>query len=84
MANLEKIKWDSIVVTLVDNKLRTSVPCNILPIDHNLNTEVHRVYNVLERRSPEEFKIYIRELFNNRSPSFDDHWYFSKLRRNRS
>jgi hypothetical protein len=81
MTDWKKIKWDSIVVTLVDHKLRDPLAFNIVPIDYNF--EVEQVDNMLERRSPEEFRIYIRELFNNRTPNFSYHWYFSILR-NRS
>jgi hypothetical protein len=80
MTQWKRIRWDSIVVTLVDYNLKNSVPNHVVPIHFSFDEKVDQISDIPERRSPEEFQAYIRELLIDHSPNYDYHWYLSKLR----
>jgi len=82
---LDKVRWDSIIIELVNIKLK-----NIFHKKENthhieLDTKIKRVNTFQRKRSPEEFQAYLRELFDYEYPNFRYHWYFSagKKRKNK-
>jgi hypothetical protein len=82
---LDKIRWDSIIIDLVNIKLKKISYKNQKEHHIKLEAEMKRINIFPRRRSPEEFQAYIRELFDYECPKYRYHWYFSarKKRKNK-
>jgi hypothetical protein len=50
-----------------------------------LESKTNRMTKIQQRRSPEEFQVYLKGLFDNSGPIYKYHWYFAarKKRKNR-
>jgi hypothetical protein len=49
-----------------------------------LESEANRIIKLQERRSPEEFQAYLKELFDNRGPIIKYHWYFTSRKKRKN
>jgi hypothetical protein len=62
---------------LVNIKLRNRISDEENKKHITLKTENTKINKFPQRRSPDEFQIYLRELFESESQNFRYHWYFS-------
>ena len=73
----EKIRWDSIIITLVNLQLRTGRDYDKNSFHFDLEKGVIKKPSFEERRSPEEFQSYLRELFDKPSQVAYNNWHFA-------
>lgn len=84
MKKLERVRWDSIIMNLVDIKLRNRSCDDYSESCFDLEWELKRIAKFQDKRSPEEFQAYLRGLFYDRGPVFKYHWYFSSRRKSKN
>ena len=84
MKELERVRWDSIIIGLVNYTLKNKLYNNTIKHHFKVEPNVNTMTNLQERRSPEEFQDYLRKLFDNHGSSFNYHWYFSARKKRKN